>query len=242
MEFDIVIINKNQLSVWSIEKLIAMKKKQNFKIVVLSDLFSSINNKILRSIPVDTYLKTPFNQQNILNMIVDLYVSKKLDSRSRLTTSKNLLQDVGDKKILIAEDNEVNHKVISGLMAQTGIELTYVYNGREAVETLLGGQKFDLVLMDISMPIMNGFEATKEIRKHKRFDELPILALTADVMDEAINKAISSGMQGHISKPISIDIFYKKIYDVFTGVKKKEKSGINQNFELEKLDSEYEEI
>ena len=63
------------------------------------------------------------------------------------------------------------------------------------------------------MPIMNGYEATEEIRKYIKFDTIPILALTADLMDEAISKAMGTGMQGYISKPIIIDIFYKKIYE-----------------------------
>ena len=242
MEFDIVIINKNQLSVSTADRLMLMQKEQGFKIVILSDLFTTLSNDILKSISVDSYVNAPFNQQNILNMLIDLYALKKLDNRSRVKSSKHLLQDVIDKKILIAEDNEVNHKVISGLLAQTGIELTYVINGKEAVDMLLSGKKFDLILMDLSMPIMDGYEATKEIRAHSKFDDIPILALTADVMDEAINKASASGMQGHISKPIIIDIFYKKIYDVFTIPKKQIKKESIKNIEISTQDNEYDEI
>lgn len=242
MEFDIVIVHKNQLNIETVEILTKMQKKQKFKIVIMSELFSSLNNEILRNIEIDSYLQTPFNQQSILNMLIDLYASKKLDNKPKTNSSKNILQNLLDKNILIAEDNEVNHKVITGLLANTGIDVTYVINGKEAVDILLSGRKFDLLLMDISMPIMNGFEATQEIRKHKIFDTLPILALTADVMDEAIDKANDVGMQGHISKPIIIDIFYKKIYEALQGEKKEVLLKATAPGMLHAGQNEYEEL
>ncbi|MFT5661027.1 MAG: signal transduction histidine kinase/DNA-binding response OmpR family regulator [Sulfurimonas sp.] len=242
MQFDIVIINKNQLNAQTIEILMKMQKEQKFKIVILSELFSSLNNEILKNIEVDSYLQTPFNQQSVLNMIIDLYAPKKLKHKARANPSKNILQSVVDKKILIAEDNEVNHKVITGLLANTGIEITYVINGKEALDILLSGRKFDLVLMDINMPIMNGFEATQEIRKHKVFDTLAIFALTADVMDDARNKTIDVGMQGYISKPIIIDIFYKKIYEALHTEKKEVLIKSTVQAVLDSDENEYEEI
>lgn len=241
MEFDIVILNKNQLTEENITKLIKMQKQQGFKIVILNELFSNLNNELLHNLQVDAYLQLPLHQQKVLNVLIDLYASKKLNNKSRLKTSKNILQDIVNKRILVAEDNEVNHKVISGLLAQTGIEITYVTNGKEALDLLLGGKRFDLILMDISMPIMDGYEATTEIRRHIKFNDIPILALTADVMQEAIDKALGCGMQGHISKPIIIDIFYKKIYDVLQ--EKKIKLDVEQlsSGALDK-DSEYSEI
>lgn len=242
MKFDIVIVSKNQLNTQTVGILTKMKQEQKFKIVILSELFSSLNNEILKTIEVDNYLQTPFNQQNILNLIIDLYAPKKVQNKARIGTSKNLLQNVHDKKILIAEDNEVNHKVITGLLANTGIEVTYVVNGREAVDILLSGRQFDLVLMDINMPIMDGFEATQEIRRQKIFEDIPILALTADVMDEAISHAMDVGMQGHISKPIIIDIFYKKIYEALQVEKKESAKEIKVPIQLDTVGSEYEEL
>lgn len=242
MEFDIIIINKNQLDITTIQKLQQMRKEQAIKIVILNDLFSSLNTQILKELHVDSYLKIPFNQQNVLNMIIDLYVSKKMDSKSRLKKAKNILHDVVDKKILVAEDNKVNHKVITGLLSNTGIAITYVLNGKEAVDMLLSAKEFDLILMDLNMPIMNGYEATYEIRRHKKFDTIPIIALTADVMDEAIEKVIASGMQGYISKPIILDIFYKKIYDAFHLTKIEEHPEVSKNLSIDFKEGEYSEI
>ena len=89
---------------------------------------------------------------------------------------------------------------------------------------------------------MNGYEAARKIRQHKKFDTIPILALTAEVMEEAIEKVISCGMQGHISKPIIIDIFYKKIYDAFHLPKKEEQLNILKTLALESEEAEYSQI
>jgi len=213
IKYDIIIVNQVNLTKFAIEKIKDMQKQNESKIVLLSELYSSLHSEFLEEIKVDTYLKTPFTQQNILNMIIELFVTKNLNSRSRKITIKDKLKKLTDKKILVVEDNLLNHKVIAGLLSQTGIELVFATDGQEAVDLILKGQKFDVVLMDINMPVMDGYEASREIRKHKQYNSLPILALTADVMDDAISKALSCGMQGHIAKPIIVDIFYKKIMD-----------------------------
>jgi len=213
IKFDIVIINQYNLTKQAVNAIYAMKKSMNTKLVVLNEIYSGLNKDILGDISIDAYLQVPSTQQSVLNMIVDLYVSKNLDKRSRKTSMKDKLKVMSKKKILIAEDNDVNQKVILGLLSQTGIELTFVDDGHEALDLVKKDIHFDLVIMDINMPKMNGYEAAREIRKTSKYNSLPILALTGDVTDEAVSKARESGMQGHISKPIIIDIFYKKIFD-----------------------------
>ncbi len=213
-EFDIIIINQYNLTKVAMEKIETMQRKLKTKLVVLNEIYSGLNTDLLSDFQVDAFLQVPSTQQSVLNMIVDLYVSKNLDKRSRKTTLKDKLKEFTGKKILVAEDNDVNQKVISGLMSKTGLEMIYVDDGQEALDLIRKDIHFDLVLMDINMPNMNGYEATREIRKSGKYNTLPILALTGDVTDDAISKALDAGMQGHISKPIIIDIFYKKIYDI----------------------------
>lgn len=218
--FDILIVNQYSLTAEAIKKIRSMQEKMKTKLVVINEIYSAINSELIEDLHVDAYLQVPATQQNVLNMIIDLYVTKNLDKRSRKTSMKDKLKAFKGKKILVAEDNDVNQKVILGLLTQTGIELTFVDNGHEAVDLIRKGVHFDLVLMDINMPNLNGYEATKEIRKSEKYNSLPILALTGDVTEEAVTKALAYGMQGHISKPIVIDIFYKKIIDIFTTKKK----------------------
>ncbi len=214
IEFDIVIINQVKLTKFAINKLKEMQNIKRYKIVVLSELYSGISSNSLKELKIDAYLKTPFTQQNILNMIVELYVTKKTSSSNKKGTNKDKLKNIGAKKILVAEDNEVNHKVIKGLLADTKIELTFVTDGYQVLEKLKEKQNFNLILMDINMPKLDGYQTTLEIRKNESYNKIPILALTADVTDDAIAKSFSLGMQGHIAKPIIIDLFYKKIYDI----------------------------
>jgi CheY-like chemotaxis protein len=106
--------------------------------------------------------------------------------------------------ILAAEDNVTNRLILKALLEPFDIELTMVANGREAVEAWASGT-FDLILMDVQMPLLNGTDATLEIRKAERQGDLrpiPIIALTANVMDHQIEAYARAGMDGYVSKPI----------------------------------------
>jgi CheY-like chemotaxis protein len=87
-----------------------------------------------------------------------------------------------------------------------------VQNGEEAVQALQDSKEFHLVLMDIHMPILNGYEATKIIRRESRFDSLPIIAMTADVSPEDIQRVKEHGMQAHLAKPIHAKHLYELLY------------------------------
>jgi signal transduction histidine kinase/CheY-like chemotaxis protein len=238
-EYDILIINQYNITNRAVEAIANIQKRNKIKLVVLSELYSVIESGLLENLEVDSYLQLPCSQQSVLNMIIDLYVAKNLDNRSRKITLKDKLKSMKNKKILVAEDNDINQKVIQGLLAQTGIELTFVDDGKEAVDLVHKNIHFDLLLMDINMPNMNGYEATREIRKNSRYNNLTILALTGDVMDDAVSKVVSSGMQGHISKPIIVDIFYKKIYEVLTN---SEKNMIENSIDIEQVEEEDKEF
>ncbi len=212
--YDIIIINQLHVTKNALAIIEEIQKTHELKIVLLKELYSSMHNSKQDALIIDATIKIPFTQQNILNMITELYIEKKSDTQLRKINLKDKLKDIEDKNILLVDDNMLNHKVISGLLANTKINLTFATNGKEAIDLIFKNLSYDLVLMDINMPIMNGYEATKEIRKHKQYNRLPILALTADVMEDSIDKALSSGMQGYITKPIIIDIFYKKIFDM----------------------------
>ncbi|MGN0466941.1 MAG: response regulator [Lachnospiraceae bacterium] len=111
-------------------------------------------------------------------------------------------------KILLAEDNELNRDIAETILAEEGAQITSVINGKEAVEAIRNHppQTFDLVLMDIMMPIMDGYEATRQIRQMGRSDTLtlPIIAMTANAFEEDIKKSLDEGMDAHITKPLDI--------------------------------------
>jgi CheY-like chemotaxis protein len=109
-------------------------------------------------------------------------------------------------RILAAEDNPVNQLILRALLEPFDIALTVVADGREAVEAW-GREAFDLILMDVQMPLLNGTDATLEIRERERSrgrQRTPIIALTANVMRHQIEGYLQAGMDGYVSKPIEI--------------------------------------
>lgn len=101
--------------------------------------------------------------------------------------------------ILVAEDNEINQEIISALLSSMGVSHRLASNGKEALEAL-GQEEFVLVLMDVQMPEMDGITATEHLRR--RGNTMPVLALTANVMEEDKQRCFAAGMNGHIAKPI----------------------------------------
>lgn len=111
--------------------------------------------------------------------------------------------DLTGMRVLLVEDNSVNQLVAKGLLVRAGVEVTVANNGQEAIDALVAKQDFDAVLMDVQMPVMNGYEATIFIRQQLQNTRVPIVALTAHVMAEDIQQCNESGMDGHLSKPIN---------------------------------------
>lgn len=125
---------------------------------------------------------------------------------------------VEGKRILVAEDNDLNMEIIKTLLEDYKILVEPAYNGQEAL-TMVKEQKpgyYDLIFMDIMMPVMDGLEATKEIRRLPRKDckEIPIIAMSANAFDEDVRRSLASGMNGHLSKPIDL----KKLEDILRSI------------------------
>ena len=112
--------------------------------------------------------------------------------------------------ILLVEDNEINQELAIALLSSAGFRVSAADNGQQALD-MLEQQTFDAVLMDMQMPVMDGITATREIRKRDKFKTLPIIAMTANVMQPDINKCIESGMNDHIAKPIDADELVNKL-------------------------------
>ncbi len=115
------------------------------------------------------------------------------------------------KRILLVEDNDLNREIAVELLQMHGVLVDEVRNGQEAVNRFLDTPSgtYDCILMDIQMPIMNGYEATQAIRALNRNDakRIPILALSANTFTSDLGKAFNVGMNDHIAKPIDIQLF-----------------------------------
>ena len=122
--------------------------------------------------------------------------------------TEEVLHNFTDIRILLAEDNEINREIATMLLEDAGFQLDSVENGQEAVEKIRSSRPgyYAAVLMDIQMPVMNGYEATAEIRKldNPKLARIPIIAMTANAFSEDIKAAEDAGMNGHIAKPIDV--------------------------------------
>lgn len=116
------------------------------------------------------------------------------------------------KRVLIAEDDFVNQKLIAHSMQTTGAEFDIAGNGREVIELLMMG-KYDLIMMDINMPEMDGFEATKYIRQTLK-TQIPIIAMTGWSSKDEGDKFAEVGMNGSLAKPFGLDALYKTLHEV----------------------------
>ena len=115
-------------------------------------------------------------------------------------------------RILLVEDNELNREIASEILKEAGFQIDEADDGKKAVEMLAASAPgyYRLVLMDIQMPVMDGYEATRAIRRleNKELSEIPIVAMTANAFDEDRKKAFECGMNSHIAKPVDVEILF----------------------------------
>ncbi len=156
---------------------------------------------------VDGFLLKPVGQSVLFDSIM-IALGKGAQERETVKRvncrDEEELRKIRGARILLAEDNEINQQVAEEILQQAGLVVRSANNGKEAVEMVNAGN-FDVVLMDIQMPVMGGFEATQEIRRNERFQDLPIIAMTAHAMAGDREKSIEAGMNDHLTKPIDPD-------------------------------------
>ena len=123
------------------------------------------------------------------------------------------------KKVLLVEDNELNREIATALLEEIGISVDSVEDGTDAVERMneVDDDRYDLIFMDIQMPKMDGYMATREIRtlKNNKKANIPIIAMTANAFEEDREKSVRAGMNAHITKPIDIETIVDVLDQVF---------------------------
>ncbi len=193
-----------------VTKEIREKVGEEIPVIILSAYdWTAIEQEALAA-GVNEFITKPLFKSRLL------YVMKKvllgLDESDKNKEEAKLLVDeiqFRDKKILLVEDNEMNMEIAYEILALAGLQVDKAWNGEEAVQRLTESEPgtYQLVLMDIQMPVMNGYQATEAVRHAGREDlaELPIFAMTADAFTEDVKKAEAAGMNGHIAKPIDIN-------------------------------------
>jgi two-component system, sensor histidine kinase and response regulator len=176
----------------------------NTKVIMLTSGSRPGDFEAKRGLKIDAHLMKPVKQSDLFNAIGDaLNVSEH--TRARRSQFEEVKQQIGPLKILLAEDNLVNQRLAIGLLEKFGHNVTVAINGAEAVEKYREGS-FDVVLMDVQMPEMDGFEATAAIREIENQNQrrTPIIAMTAHAMVGDRQRCLDAGMDDYISKPIRV--------------------------------------
>jgi len=158
---------------------------------------------------IDKVLFKPVTQSTLFNAIISSLSENNLNSNHQVVQESHI-NDLGKVKILIVEDNEINQQIVLELLNKVNAQVRLAGNGKEAV-SLVKEQKFDLVLMDVQMPEMDGYQATKKIRQDLNLPDLPIIAMTANATKGDKEQALAVGMDDYISKPLDLDQFFAKI-------------------------------
>ena len=152
---------------------------------------------------LDGFLVKPVTKSMVVDTLVNVFAHGGEGAKAAVESDPAVR--LRGLRILLAEDNEINQQIAIELLEGAGAKVRVANNGREAVETLSNGPlppPFDLVLMDLQMPEMDGYQATAELRSDIRFSTLPIVAMTAHATVEERQRCLAAGMNDHISKPI----------------------------------------
>ncbi|MCI8542677.1 MAG: response regulator [Lachnospiraceae bacterium] len=132
-------------------------------------------------------------------------------------------------RVLVVEDNEINVEIAQSLLEERNFTVDCVFNGKEAVERIRSTPPgtYDVILMDIMMPVMDGLDATRAIRGMDREDcrTIPIVAMSANAFDDDLKKSVECGMNGHLSKPVEVDKLYQTLDEILRGKNEKDKTG-----------------
>ena len=175
----------------------------------------SITKKILDVMGADLHIESEVGKGTTFLIHVNL----KIDSDDVCEGSNEIgnIPNLEGKRLLVVEDNEINMEIIVSILERTNAKIIQAWNAEDALKIFEESEEeyFNLILFDIQLPGMNGYDAVKIIRSMDRTDatKVPIWAMTANAFSQDVEKSIQSGMNDHISKPIDIDLLYKKIQD-----------------------------
>jgi len=160
---------------------------------------------------IDGFLVKPVTRSMLVDTLVTLFRPAEGETQAASASASERGVRLDGLRVLLAEDNEINRQVAVELMEGVGVTVDVASNGREAVERLEAEGDplpYHLVLMDVQMPEMDGYQATARIRGQQRFAELPIVAMTAHATVEERQKCTDAGMVGHVTKPIDPAVLY----------------------------------
>ena len=210
--YDLIFLSYEWLNMNGIEVVEKLGELIDYsKIVIITSLqaWSQIENEVHR-IGVNRFISKPIFPSSVL----DIITSNSRKTNIVTETPQDVIPDFSNITLLLAEDVDINRVIFTTLLEESKIGIEIAKNGKEAVQKFTEQPTlYDVIVMDIQMPEMNGYEATKQIRAldFKKAKTIPIIAMSADAFQEDIDKCIACGMNDHLKKPIELDVVIEKI-------------------------------
>lgn len=167
---------------------------------------------------ISAFLNKPVSPSTLFDTVVNV-LSDSVSGRSLSKTAQlkqgqqNYRQSLAGTRVMVVEDNKVNQQVASELLTQAGIEVVLADNGQQALDKL-AQNPVDCILMDVQMPVMDGYTATRHIRANPQWDSIPVVAMTANVMSEDKQACEEAGMTSHVAKPITPAELFQTLIDL----------------------------
>lgn len=221
-EFKVYIIDWLMPDMNGIETVrrIRMVVGKEYPIIILTAYDWSDVEQEAREAGVTAFVSKPLFLSELREVLMSQAQRELLKNEKQKDQAKNRKSYAG-KKVLLVEDNELNREIATAIMKEMGLEVDTAEDGTDAVNIMSSaeGRKYDLIFMDIQMPKMDGYIATREIRtlNNHKCANIPIIAMTANAFEEDRKKAVKAGMNGHIAKPISADVILENLDQIFEG-------------------------
>jgi CheY-like chemotaxis protein len=208
-DFSVIILDWKMPGKDGIETAREIRRRmgEEIPIIILSAYDWSDVEQEATAAGVNAFIEKPLFKSRLTHVLKNvLGIQHEEEKKSELESFQK--ENYADKRILLVEDNELNIEVAAEILGMVGFSVDMAQNGKEAVEQFSQSspEYYDLIFMDIQMPVMNGYEATEKIRAMEREDAktVPIVAMTADAFADDVKRAQDVGMNGHIAKPIDI--------------------------------------
>lgn len=175
----------------------------------------SITKRVLDEYKASLQIESELGKGSLFRIYIELPLDIERTTVPMDVDGFPALLDATGKNILVVEDNEINMEIMKEILGRTSANVICAWNGQEAYQLFQESKKgyYDLIFMDVQMPVMNGYEATRAIRTLLRDDaNVPIVAMTANAFSQDIEKSMECGMNDHLSKPVEVDELFSKMY------------------------------
>lgn len=237
--YDLIIIDSRFYVLEGIKLLRNLKNVisiNNSKLILLTGYVKESQVQKAKQEDFDEVIIKPINQLILYDSIITIF--EKEDKTKLVSSNKRVYNsrwDISGSNILIAEDNNINQQLIRELLEEEGVIVTLVNNGLAAYNILNEKRnKFDLVLMDLHMPILDGYKASRKIKNEIIDFKIPIIALTADAMSGTKEMVLNWDMDDYLTKPIVTEELFEKIYKWINNAEPSQLDMINDNTCIER--------